>query len=87
MLKICKEQCGEDTACPYETCPFLHKYTYEGEVVSGYKFVGSPEDPDCSNCKHSILTNSIGILYCQLLKSYESEENKCSKWKQREDQE
>ena len=46
VMDFCKETCGENTICVYEVCPFLHEYTYEGEIVSGYRYVGTFDDEE-----------------------------------------
>ena len=73
-LRICEEHCGKDAVCEYEVCPFEHKYTYEGEVVSGYKCVTDPikdrmlnwakdfkENHDCNTCPFIIDEVDIGV--------------------------
>ena len=75
-MKFCEENCGKDTVCPYDICPFAHRYTEKDEVVSGYRYVGDPnldraldwavefkKNPNCNTCPFVIdeVDNGVGI--------------------------
>jgi len=73
MFKICDEMCyGEP--CEYDVCPFLHEYTQNNEIVSGYRYVGDPkkdrmlewakqfkENHRCESCPFVIDEVDIGV--------------------------